>query len=103
MADKTKLVDYSFSTSESEEEPAPKKRAVGVVKPISQPIPEESAEIPENPETPGNPEENPHIIFLQEENPEEPIIILSSETSDSDTISVRTSTTFGKLLHFIKN
>ena len=106
MADKTKLVDYSFSTSESEEDPAPKKRAVGVVKPISHPIPEESAEIPENPETPGNPEipeENQEIIFLQEENPEQPIIILSSETSDSDTISVRTATTFGKLLHFIKN
>ena len=102
MADKTKLVDYSFSTSESEEEPAPKKRAVGVVKPISQPIPE----IPENPESPGNPEipeENAEIIVLQEENPKQPIIILSSETSDSDTISVRTATTFGKLLHFIKN
>ena len=56
MADKTKLVDYSFSTSESEEEPPPKKRAVGIVKPISHPIPEESAEIPENPESPGNPE-----------------------------------------------
>ena len=106
MADKTKLVDYSFSTSESEEEPPPKKRAVGVVKPISQPIPEESAEIPENPKSPGNPEipeENQQIIFLQEENPAQPIIILSSETSDSDTISVRTARTFGKLLHFIKN
>ena len=39
MEDKNpKLVDYSFSTSasESEDEPGPKRRAIGVVKPVPQ-------------------------------------------------------------------
>ena len=39
MEEKTpKLVDYSFSTSasESEDEPGPKRRAIGVVKPVLQ-------------------------------------------------------------------
>ena len=90
MAEKPKIVDYSFSTSESEEEPAPKRRAIGVVKPISQPIPEEiPEEIPNNPQIP---EQN---IQEQETDPEQ-IIVLSSETSDSDTISIRTATTYGK-------
>ena len=86
MAEKPKLVDYSFSTSESEDEPAPKRRAIGVVKPISQPIPDE---IPNNPQIP---EQN----FQQQQIDEEQIIVLSSETSDTDTISIRTATTFGK-------
>ena len=86
MAEKPKLVDYSFSTSESEDEPAPKRRAIGVVKPISQPIPEE---IPNNPQIP---QQN----FQQQQIDEEQIIVLSSETSDTDTISIRTATTFGK-------
>ena len=50
MEQKSKLVDYSFSTSESEEEPAPKRKAIGVVRPSSQLIPEESPEIPEIPQ-----------------------------------------------------
>ena len=86
MAEKPKLVDYSFSTSESEDEPAPKRRAIGVVKPISQPIPEE---IPNNPQIP---QQN----FQQQQIDEEQIIVLSSETSDTDTISIRTATMFGK-------
>ena len=90
MAEKPKLVDYSFSTSESEDEPAPKRRAIGVVKPISQPIPEEiPEEIPNNPQIP---EQN----IQEQQTDEEQIIVLSSETSDTDTISIRTATTFGK-------
>ena len=34
MDEKKKLVDYSFSTSESDDEPGPKRRAVGIVKPV---------------------------------------------------------------------
>ena len=86
MAEKPKLVDYSFSTSNSEDEPAPKRRVIGVVKPISQPIPEE---IPNNPQIP---QQN----IQQQQIDEEQIIVLSSETSDTDTISIRTATTFGK-------
>ena len=89
MDEKAKLVDYSFSTSESEEEPAPKRKAIGVVRPISQGIPEES---PDNPEIPE--ELNPEIVDIEEQNEEEPIIILSSGTSDSDTISFRIATIF---------
>ena len=86
MAEKPKLVIYGFSTSESEDEPAPKRRAIGVVKPISQPIPEE---IPNNPQIP---QQN----IQQQQIDEEQIIVLSSDTSDTDTISIRTATTFGK-------
>ena len=90
MAEKPKLVDYSFSISESEHEPAPKRRAIGVVKPISQPIPEEiPEEIPNNPQIP---EQN----IQEQQIDEEQIIVLSSDTSDTDTISIRTATTFGK-------
>ena len=84
MDEEPKLVDYSFSTSESEQEPAPKRKAIGVVKPISQPIPEE---IPNNPQIPEQ------IIIQQQQIEEEQIIVLSSETSDTDTISIRTATT----------
>ena len=95
MYEKPKLVDYSFSTSESEEEPAPKRRAIGVVKPISQPIPEESPEeIPE--QIPNNPQIPQQNIIQEQQIDEQQIIVLSSETSDTDTISIRTATTFGK-------
>ena len=95
MDEKPKLVDYSFSTSESEEEPAPKRRSIGVVKPISQPIPEESPEeIPE--QIPNNPQIPQQNIIQEQQIDEQQIIVLSSETSDTDTISIRTATTFGK-------
>ena len=95
MDEKPKLVDYRFSTSESEEEPAPKRRAIGVVKPISQPIPEESPEeIPE--QIPNNPQIPQQNIIQEQQIDEQQIIVLSSETSDTDTISIGTATTFGK-------
>ena len=78
MEQKSKLVDYSFSTSESEEEPAPKRKAIGVLGPISQPIPEE---IPDNPQIPQ--QINPDHVE-EEQIEEEQIIVLSSETSDRD-------------------
>ena len=95
MDEKPKLVDYSLSTSESEEEPAPKRRTIGVVKPISQPIPEGSPEeIPE--QIPNNPQIPQQNIIQEQQIDEQQIIVLSSETSDTDTISIRTATTFGK-------
>ena len=90
MDEKAKLVDYSFSTYERAEEPAPKRKAFGVVRPISQPIPEESSDIPQIPE-----EFNPEIFHVEEQIDEKQILVLSSET-DSDTILIRTATTFIK-------
>ena len=100
MEDKQKLVDYSFSTSESEEEPVSKKRAVGIVKPVPQSIDQEieesaSQQVHGSPQESGN-IENPDPNQQQNEPLEqEQVIILISE-SDSDTISIKTDTTFGK-------
>ena len=100
MEDKLKLVDYSFSTSESEEEPGPKKRAVGIVKPVPQSIPEQSEE--SQSETVHGFQQQSEQIEIPDEIPEvneplqqEQVIVLSSE-SDSDTISIRTATTLGE-------
>ena len=112
MDEGKKLVGYSFSTSESDDEPGPKRRAVGIVKPVPQKLThqeEESASqsVHGSPSGHSNPEEieitddsNPEEIEIPEENeplqPDE-IITIPSE-SDSDTISIKTATTFGECL-----
>ena len=104
MDEKKKLVDYSFSTSESDDEPGPKRRAVGIVKPVPQQVTDqhqqsESQSVHGSP-SPGH--SNPEEIEISDENeplqPEEIITIPSD--SDSDTIktikSIKTATTFGE-------
>ena len=105
MEDKPKLEDYNFSTSESEEEPGPKKRAVGVVKPVPQAIPEQIQESQsETVHGFESPPQQSEVIEIPEQIPEqneplqqEQIIVLSSD-SVSDTISIRTATIFGEFL-----
>ena len=107
-----KLVDYSFSTSESDDEPGPKRRAVGIVKPVPQQLTDQeqqsaSQSVHGSPSGYSNPEEieitddsNPEEIEIPEENEplqSDEIITIPSE-SDSDTISIKTATTFGECL-----
>ena len=112
MDEKKKLVDYSFSTSESDDEPGPKRRAVGIVKPVPQQVLQQeeqsaSQSVHGSPSGHSNPEEieiaddsNPEEIENPEENeplqPDEIITIPSN--SDSDTISIKTVTTYGEFL-----
>ena len=108
MDEKKKKVDYSFSTSESDDEPGPKRRAVGIVKPVPQQVTDNqqqsaSQSVHGSPSGNSNPEEieipddsNPEEIEIPDENePSQPdeIITIPSE-SDSDTISIKTATTF---------
>ena len=110
MDEKKKLVDYSFSTSESDDEPGPKRRAVGIVKPVPQQVTDnqqqsESQSVHGSPSGYSNPEEieipddsNPEEIEIPEDNePPQPdeIITIPSEY-DSDTISIKAATTFGE-------
>ena len=90
----------TFSTLESDDEPGPKRRAVGIVKPVPQQVTDqhqksESQSVHGSP-SPGH--SNPEEIEISDENeplqPEEIITIPSD--SDSDTISIKTATTFGE-------
>ena len=109
---KKKLIDYSFSTSESDDEPGPKRTAVGIVKPVPQQVLQQkeqsaSQSVHGSPSGHSNPEEieiaddsNPEEIEIPKENeplqPDEIITIPSN--SDSDTISIKTATTYGEFL-----
>ena len=98
-----KLVDYSFSSSESDEPPSKKK--VGIVhlvvqspKTAHQPEPEpEPVPEPDQQESPTS-ETVSEVVEDITEQPHEPEVILlsDSDTSDSETISLKTDTTLGK-------
>ena len=96
-----KLVDYSFSSSESDEPPSKKK--VGIVHPVvqspntvHQPEPEPVPE-PDQQESPTS-ETVSEVVEDITEQPHEPEVTLLSDsnTSDSETISLKTDTTLGK-------
>ena len=96
-----KLVDYSFSSSESDEPPS--KRKVGIVhlvvqspKTVHQPEPEPVPE-PDQQESPTS-ETVSEVVEDITEQPHEPEVILlsDSDTSDSETVSLKTDTTLGK-------
>ena len=93
------MVDYSFSTSESDDEPGPKRRAVDIVKPVPQQVTDkhqesESQSVHCSP-SPGH--SNPEEIEISDENePLQPEEITIPSDSDCDTISIKTATTFGE-------
>ena len=96
-----KLVDYSFSSSESDEPPSKKK--VGIVHPVvqspktvHQPGPEPVPE-PDQQESPTSETVSEVVEDITEQPHESEVILLSdSDTSDSETISLKTDTTLGK-------
>ena len=109
-----KLVDYSDSSSSSEEKVTISYPKIAVVMPVQSVRPEPTPE-PESPEptsqldetTEFDPDESQtrqseipeqDIIQIPEEIPEPEIIVLSS---DSDTLSIRTDTTLGIYLKLI--
>ena len=107
-----KLVDYSDSSSSSEEKVTISYPKIAVVMPVQSVRPEPTPE-PESPEptsqldetTEFDPDESQtrqsdeqDIIQIPEEIPEPEIIVLSS---DSDTLSIRTDTTLGMYLKLI--
>ena len=100
-----KLVDYSFSSSESDEPPS--KKNVGIVHPVvqspktvHQPEPEPEPEPVPEPDQQESPtsETVSEVVEDITEQPHEPEVILlsDSDTSDSETISLKTDTILGK-------
>ena len=98
-----KLVDYSFSSSESDEPPSKKK--VGIVYPVVQspktvhqrePQPQPEPE-PDQQESPTSETVSEVVEDITEQPHELEVILLSdSDTSDSETISLKIDTTLGK-------
>ena len=96
-----KLVDYRFSSSESDEPPFKKKvvivhPVVQSPKTVHQPEPEPEPE-PDQQESPTS-ETVSEVVEDITEQPHEPEVILlsDSDTSDNETIALKTDTTLGK-------